>query len=82
MRSLSNRNPRAGWGGRVTVERHVMSDQPFQDQEDWLAHRAPANDGYSMALGRALEAFGPDLLDAPDLYGTRAQRRCPSYRRP
>lgn len=57
-------------GSRVTVERHVMSDQPFQDQEYWLGHRAPANDGYSMALGRALEAFGPDLLDAPDLYGT------------
>lgn len=47
-----------------------MSDQPFQNQEYWLGHRAPANDGYSMALGRALEAFGPDLLDAADLYGT------------
>ena len=53
-------------GSRVTVERHFMSDQPFQDQEYWLGHRAPANDGYSMALGRALEAFGPDLLDAPE----------------
>lgn len=55
------------WGA---VERPMMSDQHFQDQDYWLAHRAPANDGYSMALGRALEAFGPDLLEAPDLYGT------------
>lgn len=47
-----------------------MSEQPFQDQQYWLAHRAPANDGYSMSLARALEAFGPDVLDNPDLYGT------------
>lgn len=35
-----------------------------------IQHRAPGDDGYSHPITEARQAFGPDILEAPDLYGS------------
>lgn len=35
-----------------------------------IQHRAPGDDGYSHPIAEARQAFGPDILEAPDLYGS------------